>query len=119
MKTVTLSLLAGLILTSAAYPTASLAAEVPGTEYRQTVVVPADTASYEESLEMEDRPAPDESATLQRIDGRSGEDLTPSMRRTYNQKKTIESDYGREIQLEILEDRNKFNDAEDGDFDDY
>ncbi len=123
MKTLTLSTLAGLALTAALLPSPILAAEVPGTEYRQATVIQVDTASTEEQLELENRPAPDESATLERVNGRPGEiknrDLTPTMRRTYNQKETIESDYGKEIQIEILEDRDKFNDAEDGDFDDY
>lgn len=121
MKTMTLTLLAGLTL--AVLPSSTLAAEVPGTEYRQATIIQVDTASSEENLELEARPLPDEQPTLDRINGRPGEiknrDLTPSMRRTYNQSKTIESDYGQEIQIEILEDNEKHNDAEDGDFDDY
>lgn len=117
MKIFTLAILASLTLGAAA-------SEVPGTEYRTTTsrVIYVDTADVDESL---DAPAelPADRETLRQIHGDPDEpknqDMLRRIERTYDQKDTIESDYGNEIEHEILEDRDKFNDAEDGDGDDY
>lgn len=119
MKLLTLSILASLTLAASA---------APGREYRttdtsdtQTNILLIDTADADKEPVSPDSGADEQ--TLIEIHGHPGEyknrDLEREINRTYNQHETIESDYGKEIEREILDDRDKFNDDEDGDDDNY
>lgn len=142
MKIFTLSILASLSLAASAMPTGTTTTvihEGPGRHYqttttttttvdsdRQSNILLIDTANTDENLDAPTySPAYSEAdkATLRQIKGDPGEyknrDLEKEINRTYDQKKRIESDYGQEIKREILDDRDKYNDDEDGDYDNY
>ena len=139
MKIFTLSILASLSLAASAMPTGTTTTvihEGPGRDYvtttttntttdseRQTNILLIDTANTEERVDAPVYHSETDEATLRQIHGDPGEyknrDLEKEINRTYDQKKNIESDYGQEIKREILDDRDKHNDDEDGDHDNY
>lgn len=105
MKILTLSILASLTLGAAALP-ATVAYDGPGTTQR-TQVIYVDTADT--SDEAPSRVQSVDEQTLIQIHGLPDEpknrDLDVDYQRTYNQRNRIESDYGREIEREIIMDR--------------
>lgn len=136
MKIFTLSILASLTLAASALPASTGTVTVvtgpgrvyttssdPSTDDRQTNILLIDTAHSEEDFSAPGPASGADRQTLLQIQGEPGQysnrDLEKEINRTYDQHENIESDYGKEIKREILDDRDKFNDAEDGDYDDY
>ncbi len=93
MKILTLSIIASLTLGASAYA-------VPGTEYRGTTeVIYIDTAdTFDEEMDFPTY-TPIDHQTLIQINGLpddySNRDFDKELKRTYNMRETIESDYGK------------------------
>jgi hypothetical protein len=120
-KILTLSLLASLTLGAAAAPsdystttpsTTMMIVTPSGNRYHTTEAIFIDTANTREELSAP-ATSPTEGQTLDQIkgdpDGYQNRDLDKEIKRTYNQRENIESDYGNEIEDEIIEDRDGSN----------
>jgi hypothetical protein len=134
MKFLTISILASLALGAAAMPVEQQAVvtsshavvvpspavvapshaivyEVPGTEYRGVDVIYVDTADTSDEVDQTSYPlrTSTDAQTLIEINGHpddySNRDLWIDANRNYDQRENIESDYGYEIQEEIVNGR--------------
>ena len=118
MKILTFTLLASLAMGASALP-----AE---TSYQQTAIVAyagpsSEDRDHKDTADSSDDEAVDD-ATLRQMhgdpQGYQNRDLRNDANRTYNQRENIESDYGKEIQREIIENRDIDRDKDGDDRDD-